>query len=122
MSEIPIATVLHVIHPEAATIGDMTVMLPETPDLEVLNAILRPLLGGAFVHVHISAEDGVRDMFVHETGEIDRLPVNETATRLYRAGYMTMSPDAEPGDLPAIYGPAVVFTRRVWRPTAAGSR
>ena len=115
MSAVPISTLLHIIEPDAPTIGDMTVMLPETPDLEVLNAVLRPLIGGAFVHVHIAAEDGLRDMFVHETGEIDRLPVNPVASQLYRAGLLTSNLDTRPDDLPPIYGTAVVFTRRVWR-------
>lgn len=114
MSEIPTPTVLHIIHPGAAMFEDMTVMLPERPDLEVLRAILMPILGGPFEHVTIYDAGEARDMFVHETGAVDGLPANATASRLYRAGFLAMNPGTRPEDLPAIYGPAVLFSRRVW--------
>lgn len=113
MSEIPIPTVLHIIRP-GAMIEDQTAMLPEAPSLEDLRALINPIVGGPFEHVTIYDTGEARDMFVHETGAIDGLPVNDTASRLYRAGYLAANRGAKPEDLPAIHGPAILFSRRVW--------
>lgn len=96
-------------------------------DYKSLRAILTPLLdGGDLEHVTVLASfDGKEplgrmDMFFDETSEIKELPRNEFATKLYRQAAMMgrrpgVKPPKDPDELPAIYGPAVLFESRVWR-------
>jgi hypothetical protein len=110
MSEIPIATALVVIRPEGP-IEDATAMLPEVPTVLELRAVLDPIIGGCFERISIVDADGPRDMFGHECGAIDGLPVNPTATRLFRAAHLSANPGMNRDDLPEIYGTVVLFQR-----------
>lgn len=69
------------------------VVLPDNPGFHRLDALLRPLLDGK---------------------HLDGLPRNEAATPIYRNNWLRQHPKDEPESLPAIYGPAVLFNRRVW--------
>lgn len=93
-----------------------TADLPTEPSYEALRKIVVPALSSEFLErVFVRNSNGVMvDMFVDENGVDNSLPLNEIATRIYRRNWMTQHPDEDPEDLPAIYGPAVVFDRRVW--------
>lgn len=91
-----------------------TADLAEQPGYATLKALLDPLLGGDLEHVSVLHDGERRDMFVHETGALDGLPRNEAATRIYRNATLTREPRTDPETIPAIYGPAVLFARRVW--------
>jgi hypothetical protein len=43
------------------------------------------------------------------------LPVNDKATRIYRAASMERYPRLRPDCLPAVYGVAVLFEEIIWR-------
>ncbi|WP_336801667.1 hypothetical protein [Kaistia sp. MMO-174] len=89
--------------------------LPEQPGYRLLRDLLTPLLDGArFEHVAVLHQDEPADMFVDEFGALNGLPRNEAATKIYRNNWLTMHPGTPPDDLPAIYGTAVLFARRVW--------
>lgn len=89
--------------------------LPEQPGYRVLRDLLSPLLNGArSEHVAVLHEGERADMFVDEFGALNGLPRNEAATTIYRNNWLTMHPATPPEELPAIYGPAVLFARRVW--------
>lgn len=88
--------------------------LPPEPGYHALKAIINPLLDGELEHVTVLHEDERRDMFVDENGVLKELPRNEAATAIYRNNWLTQHPDAAPEDLSAIYGTAVLFSRRVW--------
>lgn len=111
------------------------IMRPELPHetREVLDfapfdhhrKLIREILDGADLeHVSVLASFTglppfeVSDMFVDEIGAIKKLPRNEAATLIYRrATMMGMTPVPMPDDpeeLPAIYGVAVLFEKRVW--------
>ena len=89
--------------------------MPEDPGFGRLDAIIRPLLNGADLE-HVSVlHDGRRaDMFVDDMGVLKKLQRNEAATKIYRANWLAHHPDANPENLSAIYGPAVLFERLVW--------
>ncbi len=105
---------------------------PETRDIELTNMewknlrmVISPMIDGQFPeHVTVwSSLDNNEpferlDMFVGETSAIDGVPRNEAATTHYRRATMTnRSGAARPAnadELPAIYGPAVLFGQRVW--------
>lgn len=100
-----------------------TIDWPEDPGFAAIDALVRPLLGGAEIeHVTIwltsdyAPGDGeYTDMFVDEIGQIKGLPANERATRIYHANILTHRPDlAGQWNLSPIHGDAVVFLRRVW--------
>jgi hypothetical protein len=42
------------------------------------------------------------------------MPLNERATELYRAGFLSVHPDGDPESVATISGPAVLFDERVW--------
>ena len=95
------------------------------PDYRQLDALLRPILDGADLeHVTVLASFTGEppyeraDMFVDEMSALKQLLRNEAATLIYRRASMmgrTGRPaPADPEDIPAIYGPAVLFERRVW--------
>lgn len=99
--------------------------LPGKPGYAGLKDLLKPLLDGADlerVAVLADFSGGTdyqpTDMFVDEMGTLKRLPRNEAATAIYRRATMMGRSGApkpkDPEDLPAIYGPAILFDRRVW--------
>lgn len=112
MSEIPISTAFVVIRPEGP-IEDATAMLREVPTVLELRAVLDPIIGGCFERISIVDADGPHDMFGHECGAVDGLPVNPTATRLYRAAHLAANPGIDPDGLPEIFGTVVLFQRKM---------
>lgn len=86
------------------------------PGYAELKALITPLLDGEpLEHVHVLLTDGTRSsMFVDECGRNRGLQRNEAATRIYRNNVMTNQPETQPESMPAIYGPAIVFSRRMW--------
>lgn len=65
-------------------------------------------------HVTVLHDGERRDMFVDEMGMLVGLPINVEATKIYRCNALKHNPSGNPDDLPFIYGPAVLFGRRVW--------
>lgn len=89
--------------------------IPEQPGYDALKSIIVPLLDGApLEHVTVLHEGDRRDMFVDECGAINGLPRNDAATAIYRNNWLTQHPSTNPEDMPAIYGTAILFSRRVW--------
>jgi hypothetical protein len=91
------------------------VELADQPGYPSLVAIIRPLLDGCDLE-HVTVLHGGKrtDMFVDEMSSVKGLPRNEPATAIYRNNWLTQHPEEAPEGLPAIYGPAVLFSRRVW--------
>lgn len=86
------------------------------PTIEGLRTLLTPLLDGAqYEHVYVLHEGQRRDLFVDEESRRKGLDRNEAATAIYRNNWLTRHPTADPESLEAIYGPAVLFSARVWR-------
>lgn len=97
--------------------------LPEFPTRDELRRVVEPYLSGMAMH-HVlvlspprsidreTSHDSL-DLFCGETGVLRRLPVNEEATRLYRAAHLLLHPGDDPDGLPHIAGPAVLLLRRV---------
>lgn len=79
---------------------------------------LRPTLvelldDGQPEHVAVLHEGKRADMFVDEESA-GRLPRNDAATAIYRNNWLTQHPSDDPESLPAIYGPAILTSERVW--------
>lgn len=92
-----------------------TIMWPKEPNYELIAELVEPLLGGrAFEHVSVLHEGRACDLFVDDVGQINKLPRNELATKIYRARAMKLDPNLDPESLNWIAGPAVLFMRRVW--------
>jgi hypothetical protein len=89
--------------------------LPEQPGYHELRNLLTPLLdGGDLEHVSVLHGTQRADMFVDDEGVRKQLPRNDTATRIYRNNWLTEHPGTDPESLPAIHGPAILFSRIVW--------
>jgi hypothetical protein len=101
---------------------------PENPGLELIRALVEPIVEGPMEHVTVLDPAKVdadevdpaadrRDLFIDEMGHVRATPRprNEAATRIYRANWMRANPDDHPEDLPDIAGTAVLFDRIVWR-------
>lgn len=89
--------------------------LLDDPGYHRLKDLLHPLLdGGVLEHVTVLHDGKRTDMFVDDCGLLKSLPRNEAATAIYRNNWLTQHPDEEPESLPAIHGPAILFSRRVW--------
>jgi len=119
MSEL-IKTRLRLIRVDGTT-QEETRELPPEPTYEQLRRYVQPLIGGGWmerVRVFIAFDQGgtpgYLDMFVDEASAISDLPVNWPATEIYRNNVMHHEPGTNAEGLPAIYGPAVLFDRRVW--------
>lgn len=100
--------------------GIREVMWPREPGYDRLRALIEPLLGDrSLEHVSVLADFkggtdyAAADMFVDETGALNGLPINDAATTIYRR-YSVLTHRADPDGLPAIYGVAILFERRVW--------
>lgn len=92
-----------------------TVMLPHAPGYDRLREVVEPLLDGCNMErVNVLHEGRYTDMFVDETGALKSLPRNDEATAIYRNNWLTHNPGTDPESMPAIYGTAVLFGRRVW--------
>jgi len=102
---------------EAGTFADHEVLMEERPRYDDLRSLVEPHLGGArLMHVRVLCPftGEWTDMFVDEMGALRRLPRNDTATRIYRNGFLSKRPDDDPEKLPYIAGAAVVFLRPIW--------
>jgi hypothetical protein len=108
------------------SVTEYRVMLAEVPDIEALKTVLQPHIGEPIEHVTVlkpGSENAPEraDMFVNEFSAVPRglrrepMQRNERATELYRAATLLHAPDTDPESMPAIYGPAVLFERIVWR-------
>lgn len=101
----------------------LTIMRPgaqdETREVDATDyRALRPLLvelleGGDPEHVSVLHHGQRADMFVDGDGA-GVLPRNEVATTVYRNNWLTQHPGTAPETLPAVYGLAVLTSRRVW--------
>jgi hypothetical protein len=92
-----------------------SVDLPPRPDYRELKATIQHLLGGVAVErVFVLHNGQYTDMFVGETSAILGAPRNEAATKVYRNNFMTHHPGENPESLAAIYGDAILFSRKVW--------
>jgi hypothetical protein len=89
---------------------------PLDPGLALISGLIRPLLnGGDLERVRVWHTNEYLDMFVDERGISKQLPVNAIATMIYRSNALTFQkPTPRAEDLSAIYGPAVLFMRRIW--------
>jgi hypothetical protein len=93
---------------------------PEEPDYREIVALISSILGGADLeHVNVLYEAARHDMFIDELSSTSLkpgypLPQNDRATEIYRANWLAHHRCADPEELPAIYGPAVLFHRIVW--------
>lgn len=70
-------------------------------------------------HASVLHNGRPHDMFVSEYSAMDYkdrgpLPRNEAATTIYRCYSMEHNPKQDPEDLPAIYGTAILFHKKVW--------
>lgn len=90
--------------------------LSARPSVAELDALIRPLLNGADLErVNVFWEGRYTDMFVDTMSVQIGLDRNDAATEIYRNNWLThQDPKADPETLPAVYGPAVLFARRVW--------
>lgn len=91
-----------------------TLELAEDPGYDRLRALAGPHIDGDWEHVTVLYQGKRADMFVDGESVRKGLPPNAKATEVYRAAWMAQHPGANPEELPAIYGPAVVFDRQVW--------
>lgn len=88
---------------------------PAEPGFDVINALVKPLIGGGHIeHVAVLHDGERRDMFVDEEGLLKGMGRNERATAIYRTNRLTQHPDCDPETLPHIAGHAVLFMRRCW--------
>lgn len=89
--------------------------LPARPGFHILNKVILPHLDHQFFeHVSVLHNGQRLDMFVDEMGAMKPLPRNEVATTIYRTASRVRYPSKPAEMFPAIYGPAVLFLRRVW--------
>lgn len=66
-------------------------------------------------HVNVWYDDHYTDMFVDETGSWKGLPINKTATDIYRANVLAHAVNPpNPEDMPPIFGDAILFEKKVW--------
>ena len=108
-------TAYRVIPPGDGEIIERVIDWPRSPGYDAIRALITPLLYGADLeHVTVLHDDNRTDMFVDEIGKIKQLQRNDRATVIYRTNWLTQHPTADPESLPAIYGPAVLFLRRIW--------
>lgn len=106
--------VIHIFYPTTGNV-DVRVVDCES-DHASLDRLLRPLLDGAdFEHVLVNWNGARADMFVGEDSSLRDLPVNDKATRIYRAASMERYPRLRPDCLPAVHGVAVLFEEIIWR-------
>lgn len=102
---------------------EAVVRLPETTSARYysrLREAVEAVTGGPMEHVTVftsfdGEEPRYRDMFVHETGHLLGMPINDMATVVYRNNVMVHEvPTPVMNDLPNIVGPAVLFAKKVW--------
>lgn len=98
------------------------VMWPQEPGYDKIAATINPIVGGYLEHVSVLTTDfptnnvEPADMFVNDEGSMPgrHLPINPLATFLYHTFTRLKRGKHEWADCQPIYGPAVLFKRRVW--------
>lgn len=91
--------------------------LAEKPTFDAIGTAVEPLLGFSMLdteRVNVFQAGSYTDLFVHDSGALLGLPRNERATAIYRHNVLAHEPGTDPESLPAIYGPAVLSSRRIW--------
>jgi hypothetical protein len=96
--------------------------MTKDPGYKQLRDICLSLIKTALDIEHVSVLSGFcendswrhLDMFVDNEGVRKDLPYNYHATTEYQRAYRQRHPSADPRDLPAVWGDAVLFDRRVW--------
>ncbi len=92
------------------------IQMSREPSAIELTVAMRRLLGAEhYEHVYVLYQGKQRDMFIDEFSHRKHLPLNVSATKIYRAATLRRKPNTIPASLPVIVGPAVLFARRVWR-------
>lgn len=108
-----------VFQPDGSQTAHTVSSWPDKPGYKAICAVVLPILRRArpkadLERVQVLDDHEPRDMFVDDMGALVGLPVNRKATAIYRANWMLHHPSDDPDALPSIYGPAVLFGRRVW--------
>lgn len=89
---------------------------PHSPSVDAIHKLVRPYLthNQRPERVLVFWEGEYRDMFVGDRS-LDLDEPNVRATEVYRNNVLVHDPRAGPADdMPMVYGPAVLFSRRVW--------
>lgn len=119
MAEQTIPTKYQVIQADGS-VEEHTIEWPEDPGYDAISKIVNPYLNGEpLEHVTVLYNDARCDMFISELGHVHLttrgpLPVNTTATEIYRGNWMKRNPSDDPDSLPTIAGIAILFERRIW--------
>lgn len=100
---------------------EMEFNLAPEPHYHHLKSVIEPALGGGgnpgvlfFERVRVFIDGKYTDMFVIENSAQGEYPLNQAATDIYRNNALTHDPSVKAEDMPAVYGPAVLFDRPVW--------
>jgi len=115
-----VKTRYHLILPDEGFAQTYEVDWPQEPGYDRIKSLVEPLINDEpLEHVSVLYNDRRADMFVSGVGAMaygkrGPLPRNDEATHIYRAASMRRDPTQDPEDMPAIYGPAVIFDRIVW--------
>jgi hypothetical protein len=90
--------------------------LDDEPGYKAISKLVVPYLDGQNLeHVTVLWNGKYTDMFVGEFSAVVGWPVNERATEIYLNNIAVHDPDLyAQGGHPKIYGPVVVFSRRIW--------
>ena len=97
-----------------------SVAMEPVPNLNELIAACQPFIAPddpnwrEIERVNIFWNGRYYDMFVDEHSVAKGLPVNPRATELYHNNMKVHAPERLGPNPPSVYGPAVVFLRRVW--------
>jgi hypothetical protein len=100
---------------------------PDSPGVELIAALVEPIVGHPMEHVTVLdpvmshaeevSRNDYRDMFVDELGHIRAggpKQRNHAATAIYRANWLRAE-GGDPEDLHWIVGTAVLFDRIIWK-------
>ena len=107
-------TTHYLVLPVGKTGESRQVEWPAEPGYDAIKAVINPILGAELEHVTVLHNGEAADMFVDEMGALKQLPRNEAVTAIYRANRLDKHPTTKPETLPAIYGTAILFARRIW--------
>lgn len=107
------------LRPDAAPEGGQ-INWPRFPGLERVRALV-PTIDFRDYHQSLVLADMrggdnfvPTDLFFDNQGVAKNLPRNEEATAIYRRGFMLRMPNRDPEKLSAVFGLALLFSRRVW--------
>lgn len=92
---------------------------PREPGYDEIEKVVKPLVMGDFEQVSVlfsrmGGPEAPADMFVNDIGALSgKFPINPLGTWVYHTFSRLKQPKAWLG-APPIFGPAVLFMRRVW--------